>query len=194
MIPTAIALFVAGIIGGVLWLRGYARRVSADADAAFAGLAGELGAPLADPAQRKLEGTWSGRKVWLSQGSVLGRGGTDYHVRIKVPVDTATTLELHGQSSALAARLLGEVELGDPAFDASFIVRTSDPSRAARAIAPALRPRLIEWQRTGWLARVFVKDGFLHIEQNRGLHRAAEVVRAGEMVRVAVAIAEGLER
>lgn len=185
-----IALLFLALGVGAVWLF---RRSKADQAAAAVALEALAKTLNAQPASRPLTGTFKGRACTISRFATYGSEGTSPHIRVHLALRTATTFELYPQRSGLGARLVNDVEVGDPEFDRWFIVRTNDRDKVARALAPDIRRTLIDWQRGGWFERAWVRDDQLTYEVGCGLDSAANVERVPAILDVLARIAMALE-
>jgi hypothetical protein len=189
-IVVAVVAALTALIGAIVLTIRAERRRRAAAAVALDRLAASLGA---QRMPRGFKGTRGGRAFAMGESSVYGSGGTSPYLDISVETGTTTTFELHPQQSALAARLVGDVELGDAEFDKWFILRTNDPSSVAKALPPDIRQQMIAWRRRGWLHRVWVKDGRLCFQGGSGIRTTSDVARVDDVLRALEHIATALE-
>lgn len=189
-VPIAVVGALMLLIGAVILVVRAERRRRADAAAALDRLAVSLGA---QRTPRGFTGARGGRAFSVGESSVYGSGGTSPYLDISIETRTATTFELHPQQSALAARLVGDVEIGDVEFDKWFIVRTSEPSRVAQALPPEVRRQMLDWRQRGWLHRVWIKDGRLRFQGGSGIRTTTDVERVEQVLRVLDRLAGALE-
>jgi hypothetical protein len=99
-----------------------------------------------------------------------------YLVHIRLACRSPLEFELQHQPSEMEARVLGDVQLGDPDFDRRFLIRTTDTDAARRALTPDVRAALVEWLRRGWLHRLWIVGGEVNL-QGRANFREREAVR-----------------
>lgn len=192
-VQIGILLTIVGLIVLGVWMVRLSKRYSAEAEAAMAVLADTLGAPRPPRKQRTLQGQIAGRPCRVAEVLSPGTDDADYSTRLEVAIDTPVTLELHGQTSSLGARLVGDVEIGDAEFDKWFIVRTNDTGRVAAALTPELRTQLIDWYRHGWVIRVWIMERLLKADVGEGLQQARHIECAGRILRALAQLADGLE-
>jgi hypothetical protein len=116
-----------------------------------------------------------------------------YLVHIRLACRSPLEFELQHQPSEMEARVLGDVELGDPEFDSRFLIRTTDTEAARRALSPDVRAALVEWLRRGWLQRLWIVGGEVNL-QGRANFRQREAVRQIDTyLRTITALADRLD-
>jgi hypothetical protein len=194
MLPTAVVLTILGIVGFWIWLIRFVRRQRAEAAAAVDELAARLGLGLTRSASGlvSLAGTYRGRAVQLGDGRTPVSGRRSEWVKIRVSTTSEVDLDLVGQTTALGARLAGDVEIGDPEFDRWFVVRTNDVRRVSLALTPDLRAAFVRWRRTGWFGDLKIREGELLFKGGFGLERRGTVQEAERVFEAVVRLAEGL--
>ncbi len=189
----AITVGVAVLVAAGVQLGRYSKRVRLEADAALRELARALGTTF-DPSRRSLAGMLNGRQCSLTELGLVRPGETDEHaVRIAVPLKVDLSFELHPQTSALGARLVGDVLVGDADFDARVIVRSSEVALVATALSAERRRPLADWLASGSLLRVWVIDGILHADCGYGLTSKKRVLEVQEIMVSLIGLAAALE-
>ena len=147
-------LILPGVIGFfilIVWLaRNHARKTRAElaAIAAQAGLRMVEKMVLGLTLVESLEGESQGRPVrYWTYTTGSGKSRTTWvAVGVRVPVGVALQFELTPQNfGSKLMELFGvrEIQVGDPAFDTAWFVRTNQPEFFAAALVPAIRAKLM---------------------------------------------------
>lgn len=106
------------------------------------------------------------------------------------------TLELAPENplTRIAAALgMQDIQVGDPAFDRAFLVRSNDAAGAAAALLPEIRTGLLGAFPRGVGARLTVKGGEVRYAESGALGDAACVARLESMLAVVCDLAEVAE-
>lgn len=170
-------LILPAVVGGVvvlLWaLRAQARKVR-DQMHGFAGarnLRLQEETVLGFVSVKSLEGQQSGRMIryWTySTGS--GKSRTNW-IAVGVQPRAATGLQFDLTRQNFGSKILGmfgvkEIQVGDPAFDAAWFVRTNQPDFLGAALVPSIRTRLMADPKGRWGSRYKLDGGLVHyVEQ-----------------------------
>jgi hypothetical protein len=93
----------------------------------------------------------------------------------------------------MEARVLGDVQLGDPDFDARFLIRTTDTDAARRALTPEVRAALVEWVRRGWLHRLWIVGGEVNLQGRANFQQREAVRQIDTYLQTVAALAERLD-
>jgi hypothetical protein len=75
-----------------------------------------------------------------------------------------------------------DIQVGDPAFDPLFVVKSNDPAYAAAALLPEIRARLVEERGRGALGHLTVRNGEVRYAEIGGFAQEARVARLAEML------------
>jgi hypothetical protein len=116
-----------------------------------------------------------------------------YLVHIRLACRSPLEFELQHQPSEMEARVLGDVELGDPEFDAHFLIRTTDTDAARRALTPDVRAALVEWRRRGWLERLWIVGGEVNLQGRANFRQRDAIRQIDTYLRTVTAIADRLD-
>lgn len=116
-----------------------------------------------------------------------------YLVHIRLACRSPLEFELQHQPSEMEARVLGDVELGDPDFDAHFLIRTTDTDAARRALAPEVRAALVEWRRRGWLERLWIVGGEVNLQGRANFRQRDAIRQIDTYLRTVTALADRLD-
>ncbi len=185
-----VLVIVVALVGGGAWAFTKSRSIGRDADAALAELGQVLDAPF-DMKSRSFNGHLAGRRVTVSEERQGSEGEYDYFVRIIVATRTPDTVEIVRQASGL--KVVQGLETGDPDFDRWFVVQSSNPPRVLQALTPDVRRQWLDWQTSGWLWEVRVRNGELRYAGGEGLFRRKQIERTRTILADLVAFAARLE-
>jgi hypothetical protein len=116
-----------------------------------------------------------------------------YLVHIRLACRSPLDFELQHQPSEMEARVLGDVQLGDPDFDARFLIRTTDTDAARRALTPEVRAALVEWVRRGWLHRLWIVGGEVNLQGRANFQQREAVRQIDTYLQTVAALAERLD-
>lgn len=202
----AITVFVLGVGGLVVLLVWLSRVFERRRAAALQALADQLGFTL-EPRPKSFIHVYRPR----ANGQLLGRpaafftyttgSGKSQQHWVALTVRPAATggltfsLSRQGMFSRLA-ELLGarEVEVGDPAFDARWFIRTNRPEFVRAALLPELRSRLTTLDAEGKVrGEFFLKTDVVEYRESGSLYdakQAARLIAVAEIVAQLAAIAE----
>jgi len=142
-----------------------------------------------------VEGTHRGRPVRFFTYTT-GSGKNQQHwgaVAAAAAGAGSFTLDLFPQNflTHLGVALgMQDIQVGDPAFDPLFVVKSNDPAYAAAALLPELRARLVAERKRGALGHLSVKDGEVRYAEIGGFGQATRVARLTEMLELVCDLAE----
>lgn len=148
-----IVLFGVASAGALAWAWRHQQRVTAEADAAWARAAAELGATFSPhgsdwfhPDPRRIVATIEGVTVEIDHHETGGKNRTIW-TRACAPARAASDLSLevtrtHALSALGAALGFQDVEIGDRGFDDAFTIKSSDPDVARVWLNRAVRERI----------------------------------------------------
>jgi len=117
-------------------------------------------------------------------------------VSAAVPGAGAFTLELAPENfltRIVTALGMQDIQVGDPAFDRAFIVRSNDVASAVAALLPEIRTRLLAAFPRNVGGELAVKGGEVRYAEVGGLQDAALVTRLADMLEVVCDLAEVAE-
>ena len=86
-----------------------------------------------------------------------------------------------------------DIQVGDPAFDPLFVVKSNDAAYTRAALLPEIRARLVTERGRGALGHVSVKNGEVRYAEMGGFSRDAQVARLADMLEVVCDLAEVAE-
>jgi len=86
-----------------------------------------------------------------------------------------------------------DIQVGDPAFDPLFVVKSNDAAYTQAALLPEIRARLVTERGRGALGHVSVKNGEVRYAEIGGFSRDAQVARLADMLEVVCDLAEVAE-
>jgi hypothetical protein len=165
----------------IFWAaRNYARknREELAAFAAQAGLRLTEKTLLGIATVESLEGELQGRAVrYWTYATGSGKSRTSWvAVGVRVPAGVALQFDLTRQNfGSKLMELFGvhEIQVGDPAFDAAWFVRTNQPEYFAAALVPAIRAKLMA-ELPGWRGAGFkLEAGIVQYAEMGGLSAKA---------------------
>lgn len=195
LLLTVIALvlaIVAGAIGLAIIVSKLSAKTSARRAANFSALAARLDATGEPGGYPSMRGMLKGRGFQL--GAVPAGKSRFSLVRAEMLVGSPLRLELHPQTSALAASMLDDITTGERKFDDALLVR-SDRKEAALAILDAgVRARLLELAAREVGFRLAINDRKAILEWPGDFASDGVSERAGGWVELLATIAEGCER
>jgi len=128
-----------------------------------------------------------------------GSGKSQTHwcaVAAAAPGAGGFTLDLFPQNflTQIGVRLgMQDIQVGDPAFDPLFVVKSNDAAYTRAALLPELRARLVEERGRGALGHLSVKDGEVRYAEMGGFSQEAQVARLAGMLAVVCDLAEVAE-
>lgn len=135
-----------------------------------------------------LDGAVDGTRVEVEQwaGEFVH---VDFTAYLQPPADMGLSIHTAGLASKLG-KLFGrhDIAVGDPGFDAAFVVKADEPARAEALLTPALREALLGWKKSG--AAFYVTDDRVRLYVLPG---AYSTLGAADLVANARAVA-GLAR
>jgi len=122
----------------------------------------------------RLDGEQSGRPVrYWSFATGSGKSRTNWvAVGVEVPAGVALQFELTRQNfGSKIMELFGvrEIQVGDPAFDAAWFVRTNQPEFFAAALVPAIRARFMAETGAGRAGSFKLEAGMVRYAEMGGL-------------------------
>lgn len=187
-----VLLILVSLIGlGVFAFR-KSRSMQGEVEVALADFGQAVGATF-DPKTRSFTGTLDGHAVTVVEAKQGTGGEYEYFVRMTVATTPTATLELLPQRGGFVPTFVTDLKTGDADFDRWFVVRGSDPAAVQRVLTPDRRRQLLEWQTSGWLWELRVRDGALHFAGGQGLFRRDQVEKTLVLLRAMVELTEALE-
>ena len=178
VLPGMIALVVL-----VVWAARVHARKTRDLIHAFAQRAGlrvEEQTVLGFTSVQSLEGEQAGRAVrYWTYATGSGKSRTTW-VAVAVRPRTEAGLQFNLTRQNFGSKIMEmfgakEIQVGDPAFDAAWFVRTNQPDFLAAALVPSIRARLMAEPAGHWGGRYKLEDGLAqYVEQ--GYLSSAEVL------------------
>lgn len=106
------------------------------------------------------------------------------------------TLDLYPQNFLThigVALGMQDIQVGDPAFDPLFVVKSNDAAYTQAALLPEIRARLVTERGRGALGHVSVKDGEARYAEIGFFSQEAQVARLADMLEVVCDLAEVAE-
>jgi hypothetical protein len=198
MNPTLLAVvaIVLAVVGGAIALALFAAKIAAKKiahrAANFAAIAEQLNGTPEPGGYPSMRGMVKGRGFQL--GAVPSGKSRFSLVRAEMLAGSSIRLELHPQTSTLAASMLADIRTGDAKFDAAMIVR-SDRNAAALAILDAgVRSRLSELATHEIQFRLVVHERKALLEWQGDFASDDTSARAAAWVELLAAIVEKCER
>ncbi len=176
---------IIAIVAALLWAaRGHVRKTHAMMleFARRAGLRAVEKSALGFTWIESMEGTQAGRTIryWTySTGS--GKSRVTW-VAVGVQPRAAAGLQLELTRQNFGSKIMEmfgvkEVQVGDPAFDAAWFVRTNQPDFLAAALVPSIRARLMAEPAAGRSARYKLESGPVHYAEQGAFASAAVLER-----------------
>lgn len=171
----------------------------------LAGLARRLGLELRRPPTRfgfeplpTVEGRYRNRAVrFYTYTTGSGKNSTTWGaVSAAAGGAGGFTLELFPENFLVRmATALGlqDIQVGDPAFDRAFIVKSNDPAYAAAALLPEIRARLLAERQRGAHGRLSIKGGEVQYAEVGGFGNEARVNRLADLLEAICDLAEVAE-
>lgn len=141
----------------------------------------------------RLTGERQGRRVIVSMHQNSSKVSQVVSTSIEIPVTTSMTLQVEPQTSDLGARIAGDLELGHADFDASCLLRTSDPETTRRVLDDQVRTLLAEECGSGQLRLLVVRKQWLRIEIKGAPDDPAQEPRLVRYLDVALTLAGRLD-
>lgn len=86
-----------------------------------------------------------------------------------------------------------DIQVGDPAFDPLFVVKSNDAAYTEAALLPEIRARLVTERGRGALGHVSVKGGEVRYAEMGSFSRDVQVARLADMLEVVCDLAEVAE-
>ena len=193
MLAQLIVLFIiASLIGLGIFAFRKSRSMQGDVDAALVEFGREVNATF-DPKGRAFHGTLNGRAVSVVEAAQGAHSEYEYFVRITVDTTTPVTLDLLPQKGGFVPTFVDDLKVGDAQFDRWFVVRGSDADRVRRVLTPERQAQFLEWQTSGWLWEVRVRDGRVTFAGGQGLFRRDQVEKTLVLLKAMVELAEAME-
>jgi len=145
-----------------------------------------------------VEGTHRGRTVrFFTYTTGSGKSRTNWCAVAAAAAGAGTfTLDLFPQNflTRIGVALgMQDLQVGDPAFDPLFIVKSNDPAYAVAALLPEIRARLVAERGRGALGHVAVKEGEVRYAEMGGFSQEAQVARLADMLDIVCDLAEVAE-
>ncbi len=137
-----------------------------------------------------MRGRYGGAEIEIEAVIINGRFWTEFRIKFDRPLGLSLSLTREG-SLAGVGKLLGaqDIQIGDPAFDAAFLVK-GRPEAAVRALlTPEVRGRLLEVQRDA--KHLVVKDDLLLAQVDWLVSEASHLESGLRMVTQAAAALAG---
>lgn len=187
-----VLLVLAALVAFVVWVLRASSRHARERAVHVRGLADRLGGVLERDSPLRITGALDGRRYILTEHR-SGTRTTRYFTHIEVPLTSPVRVQIQPQESDLGARLAGDQQLGDAAFDAACFVRTSHMDVLQRALDVSARRRLVEGCTEGDLLYVSVNDGPLRLELRRAPDDPEREALVTAYLRLAVELAARID-